>query len=300
MTNTKKQTNLSLFSNNTIDTQAHKLFDSIESRVEDGQRWWSIYSAIEVIVNPKGEIRQFYFDMKRNDKGIDELAASDFFRQCYEKTPGNRGFYKPYLNAKGMFRFIQSLSSKKAEPFKLWLAQAGYERVEEEHNPDLIIDRGIKTYRKHGVSEEDISTRMLIRQMGKEKRKECTSSLSASGIVSGKDYAAITNDIYRQTLYMNAAEIRRHKGLKAGENTRPHFQPIEGTGVMTSEDIIAVLCMKKGAKNMEDIKAITKFACGLGRNTIEKMNSFMDEDEDTTKNNLTDRQIRMRAKAKIS
>ena len=121
-----------------------------------------------------------------------------------------------------LLRIIQSISSPKAEPFKLWLAQVGRERIEETIDPELTIDRALETYLKKGYSHEWINQRLQAIQV----RKELTNEWDARGVQKGVEYAILTDEITKAWSGMNTRQYKNLKGLKK-ENLRDNMTTLE-------------------------------------------------------------------------
>ena len=121
-----------------------------------------------------------------------------------------------------LLRIIQSIPSPKAEPFKLWLAQVGRERIEETIDPELTIDRALETYFKKGYSREWINQRLQAIQV----RKELTDEWDARGVQKGVEYAILTNEISRAWSGMSTRQYKNLKGLKKG-NLRDNMTTLE-------------------------------------------------------------------------
>lgn len=123
------------------------------------------------------------------------------------------------VNTKDLLRLIQSIPSKKAEPFKTWLAQVGSERLDEIADPQKAIDRAVETYRQKGYPEEWITQRMMTIKM----RKELTDEWQNRGITQEKDYAILTNEMTKAWSGMSVQEYKQLKGLKK-ENLRDNMR----------------------------------------------------------------------------
>jgi len=126
------------------------------------------------------------------------------------------------VSTKGAFRLIQSIPSKKAEPFKKWLAQVGYERVQEIENPELAQERMKKLYELKGYSKEWIDKRLR----GIAIRQNLTEEWNNRGVEQETDFAILTAEISKATFGMTPAEYKKFKGLK-NENLRDHMTDIE-------------------------------------------------------------------------
>lgn len=125
-------------------------------------------------------------------------------------------------NTEVLLRIIQSIPSPKAEPFKLWLAQVGRERIEETIDPELSIERALETYLEKGYSREWINQRLQAIQV----RKELTDEWDARGVQQGKEYAILTDEITRAWSGMNTRQYKNLKGLK-NENLRDNMSTLE-------------------------------------------------------------------------
>lgn len=126
------------------------------------------------------------------------------------------------MNTEQILRLIQSIPSKKAEPFKLWLAQVGKERIDETYDPEISINRALDTYRKKGCSEEWINQRLKTIDI----RKEFTDELREKGIKDNKDFAMLTNILTQTWSGYSVKEYKNLKGLKK-ENLRDNMSNME-------------------------------------------------------------------------
>ena len=153
-------------------------------------------------------------------------------------------------NIEQILRLIQSIPSKKAEPFKLWLAQVGKERIDEAYDPEIAINRALDIYRKKGYSEEWINQRLKTIDI----RKEFTDELKAKGINAGKDFAILTNILTQAWSGYSVKEYKNLKGLKK-ENLRDNMTNMELVLNMlaeTSSTEISKSKKEKGFKEAED------------------------------------------------
>ncbi len=129
-----------------------------------------------------------------------------------------------------LLRLIQSIPSKKAEPFKLWLAQVGRERIEETIDPELAIDRAVETYQKKGYSDDWIHQRLLAIRI----RNELTDEWQKRGVEKGREYAILTDEITKAWSGMNTRQYKNLKGLKK-ENLRDNMSDLELVLTMLAE-----------------------------------------------------------------
>lgn len=168
---------------------------------------------------------------------------------------GQNGLKRKVLagNTKAVLRLIQSIPSKKAEPFKIWLAQVGSERLDEIADPQKAIDRAIATYREKGYSEEWITQRMMTIKM----RKELTAEWQERGITQEKDYAILTNEMTKAWSGLSVQEYKKYKGLKK-ENLRDNMTNIELVLNMLAEVTTTELSQKEKPVSFKENKEIAK------------------------------------------
>jgi hypothetical protein len=167
-----------------------------------------------------------------------------------------------------LLRLIQSIPSPKAEPFKLWLAKVGYERIEETEDPELAFDRAMKMYLQKGYSREWINQRLK----SIEVRKELTDEWQDRGMKEGLEYAILTNEITKAWAGRTVKNYKRLKGLKK-ENLRDNMTNLELVLNMLAEVSTATISKKKKPKGLEHNKQIAKeggFAAKKARLEIER------------------------------
>ena len=166
-----------------------------------------------------------------------------------------------------LLRIIQSIPSPKAEPFKMWLAQIGRERIEETIDPELTIERALETYHRKGYSREWINQRLQAIQV----RKELTDEWDARGVQQGIEYAILTDEISRAWSGMTTRQYKRLKGLKK-ENLRDNMSTLELVLNMLAEATTTEISKQKGpetfAENIEIARAGGKVA-GDARKAVE-------------------------------
>lgn len=146
-----------------------------------------------------------------------------------------------------LLRIIQSIPSPKAEPFKLWLAQVGRERIEETIDPELTINRALETYLKKGYSREWINQRLQAIQV----RKELTDEWDARGVQMGKEYAILTDEITKAWSDMNTRQYKNLKGLKK-ENLRDNMTTLELVLNMLAEATTAEISKQKAPEGLRE------------------------------------------------
>lgn len=172
------------------------------------------------------------------------------------------------VDIEGMFRIIESIPSKNAEPIKQWLAKLGGERIDEVFDPSIAAQRVIDTYRAKGYDEKWISKRLK----GIQDRKELTDVWYDNGIVDGREYAMLTNEIYKEWSGMTAKEYKQYKGLRK-ESLRDNMDNIEIILTDLSEETAKRLAEKHKPKGLELNKKVAKMgghAAKVARDDIEK------------------------------
>ena len=162
----------------------------------------------------------------------------------------------------GIFRIIQSIPSPKAEPFKMWLAEVGKERIDETIDPELTINRALETYLKKGYSKEWINQRLQAIQV----RKELTDTWQEHGVKEGKEYAILTNEITKAWSGMTTREYKDFKGLKK-ENLRDNMSTLELVLNMLAEATTTELTNIHNPKNLDENKKIAKRGGTIAGNT---------------------------------
>lgn len=192
---------------------------------EENEEWYfSIVDVVQVLTDQPDfdKARKYWNKLKQrmSDEGS-ELVT--FCHQLKMKSPKDGKRYKTDVASTiGLLRIIQSIPSPKAEPFKLWLAQVGTERIEETIDPELSIDRALETYARKGYSREWINQRLQAIQV----RKELTDEWQERGIQQGREYAILTDEITRAWSGMTTRQYKRLKGLKK-ENLRDNMTTTE-------------------------------------------------------------------------
>lgn len=191
------------------DTQI-KLFGDKKVRslwVEDEEQWYfSVVDVVEVLtdsVNP----RDYWFKMKKRVHSEDGIELSTICRQFKMVAQDGKLRETDCANVKSLFRIIQSIPSPKAEPFKQWLAQVGYERIAEIENPELAQERMKELYEQKGYPKDWIDKRIR----GIVIRQNLTDEWKERGITAEKDYAILTAEISKATFGMTPSEYKRRK-----------------------------------------------------------------------------------------
>ncbi len=171
-------------------------------------------------------------------------------------------------NTESLFRIIQSIPSKKAEPFKQWLAKVGYERVQEIENPELAQARMKELYRQKGYSDDWIEKRVR----GIAIRQELTDEWKGRGVEEGKEFAILTNEISKATFGKTVEEYKEFKNLNK-ENLRDHMTDLELIFSMLGERVTTEITKNKNAESFPECKTAAQkggTVAGKARKDAEK------------------------------
>ena len=200
----------------------------------------------------------------------DELLGSYIGTNCPQvamKTATGKLRKTLAANTEQILRIIQSIPSPKAEPFKIWLAQVGRERIEETIDPELTIDRALDTYQKKGYSKEWINQRLQAIQV----RKELTDEWDKRGIQKGIEYAILTDEISRAWSGMSTRQYKQLKGLKK-ENLRDNMSTLELVLNMLAEATTTEISKQKEPETFSENMAVARAggeAAGEARKAVE-------------------------------
>ncbi len=204
-----------------------KLFEDKRIRTawdDDQEEWYfSVVDVVSVLTDqatPKSASTYWSVLKKRLTSEGSELLTN--CKQLKMKATDGKQRLTDVADTGQLLRIIQSIPSPKAEPFKLWLAQVGKERIEETIDPELTIDRALETYLKKGYSKEWINQRLQAIQV----RKELTDEWDSRGVLKGVEYAILTNEISRAWSGMTTKQYKNLKGLKK-ENLRDNMSTLE-------------------------------------------------------------------------
>ena len=228
-----------------------------------------VFSIVDIVkiltesIQPEGYIK----DMRKRDdelsKGWGQIATP-----LQIQTKG--GLQKiNCASIQGIFRIIQSIPSPKAEPFKLWLARVGQERIEEIQDPERAIVRAKKIYEQKGYTDDWIAKRMR----GINIRNTLTDEWKNRGAKEGFDFAMLTNEIYKGTFDMTAKGIKDYKSLTPPDNLRDHMGELELILTMLGEATTTELAQTRNSQGVKDLKKDAKdggSVAGNARKEIEQ------------------------------
>lgn len=202
-----------------------KMFEGSQIRsVWDNEREEWYFSVVDVIgsLTESNNPRDYWYRVKKRMSEEERSELSTFCRQLKLKSTDSKSYKTDVVDMQGIFRIIQSVPSPKAEPFKMWLAEVGKERIDEIIDPELTIDRALEGYARKGYSREWINQRLQAIQV----RKELTDTWQDHGVKAGNEYAILTNEISKAWSGMTTREYKDFKGLKK-ENLRDNMSTTE-------------------------------------------------------------------------
>ena len=202
-----------------------KMFEGSQIRsVWDNEREEWYFSVVDVIgsLTESNNPRDYWYRVKKRMSEEERSELSTFCRQLKLKSTDGKSYKTDVADMQGIFRIIQSVPSPKAEPFKMWLAEVGKERIDEIIDPELTIDRALEGYASKGYSREWINQRLQAIQV----RKELTDIWQDHGVKAGNEYAILTNEISKAWSGMTTREYKDFKGLKK-ENLRDNMSTTE-------------------------------------------------------------------------
>ena len=243
------------------------LFDDIEiRRVEFDGEWHYSVEDVVLLLTDSTDIKQYIKKLRSRDSEL----ASNWGTICTPLPMKARDGKKRLVNcsdSEGLFRIIQSIPSKKAEPFKKWLARVGKERLDEIEQPEKAVERGRGYYTAKGYSQQWVETRTA----SIEARHKFTDTLKDSGINEGYQYAILTNELYSSSFGLDATEYKEHKGLSKDESLRDHMTPLELASVIFSEATSTEIITKNGADNFVETKKAIHIAGNITKEAISKI-----------------------------
>lgn len=234
---------------------------------EDEETWYfSIIDVIEILTDTSIP-RRYWSDLKGKLKS----EGSEVYEKIVQlkmTAPDGKQRETDCFSTEDLLRVIQSIPSPKAEPFKLWLAKVGYERIEETEDPELAFDRAMKTYLRKGYSKEWINQRLK----SIEVRKELTDEWRERQMKEGQEYAILTDEITKAWADRSVRDYKKFKGLKK-ENLRDNMTNLELVLNMLAEASTTEISRKQKPKGLVENKKVAQrggYAAKKARIEIEK------------------------------
>ena len=238
---------------------------------EEKEEWYfSVVDVVAVLTDQPDarHARTYWAVLKKrmNSEGAGQLLTN--CKQLKMTAADGKRRLTDAADTEQLLRIIQSIPSPKAEPFKLWLAQVGRERIEETIDPELTIDRALETYLKRGYSREWINQRLQAIQV----RKELTDEWDARGVQKGVEYAILTDEISRAWSGMSTRQYKNLKGLKK-ENLRDNMTTLELVLNMLAEATTTEISKQKAPSTFSeniDVAREGGEAAGIARKAVEE------------------------------
>ena len=270
--------------NNKLETILN-LFEGKEIRsvwnAEKEEYFFSVIDVIQVLTDSKIP-KRYWTDLKRK-------MTSEEGSQLYEKIvqlkmksfKDGKMYLTDTLDTEGMLRLIESVPSKKAEPFKLWLASLGKERIDEVFNPEIAINRAIDYYRNKGYTDKWIEGRLK----GILDRKKLTDIWKENGIKDNFEYAVLTNDIYKTWSGMKASEYKEHKNIRK-ESLRDNMTDVEVALTDLGEIATRELAKKHKPQGLKENRKIAKAGGEVAKTARDDLEEKLGETIISKENNL--------------
>jgi len=233
-------------------------------RIYDKKSDTWFFSVVDVVgaLTDSTNPRRYWSDLKK------QIAEQEGFSELYEKivqlklkAPDGKMRETDCANTESLFRIIQSIPSPKAEPFKLWLAKIGYERIQEIADPERSLNRARDNWRKHGCSDEWIQRRMS----GQETRNKLTDYWKDHDIQKGQEYAILTNIIHQECFGSSLNKHQKLKGLEKKHNLRDHMTEAELLFTALAELSTRQIAESMNAKGLTENKKASKAGGGIAK-----------------------------------
>lgn len=227
-----------------------KLFEDKNIRVawnDSEEKWYfSVVDIVAVLTDNDYQKSRNYWKWLKNKLIQEGSELVSNTNQLKMKAYDGKLRDTDVMNTEQILRLVQSIPSKKAEPFKLWLAEVGKERIDEAYDPEITINRALDTYRKKGYSEEWINQRLKTIDV----RKEFTDELKRVGVSKNKDFAILTNMLTQVWSGYSVKEYKNLKGLKK-ENLRDNMTNMELVLNMLAETSVAEISKSTNAQGVK-------------------------------------------------
>ena len=256
--------------NNKLETIS-KLFEDKEIRsVWDSEKEEYYFSVVDVIgaLTESTDSKDYWYRLKKRMTEEEKSELSTKCRQLKLKSKDGKFYSTDTLDTKGIFRLIESVPSPKAEPFKLWLAQMGKERIDEVFDPELAVNRAVDYYRAKGYDDNWIKARLT----GVVDRRKLTDVWKENGITRDYEYGILTNEIYQEWSGMKASQYKEYKGLRK-ESLRDNMTDIEVALTDLGEIATRELAKEHKPYGLKENRKVAKMgghAAKVARDDIEK------------------------------
>ena len=253
------------------------------------EEWWFVAVDIVEVLTDSKDPSGYLKDMRRRDESFSQGWGQIATPLLIETSGGRQNIN--CVSVKGAFRLVQSIPSLKAEPFKQWLAQVGYERVQEIENPELAQKRMKELYKAKGYSEEWIEKRVR----GIAIRDELTDEWKKREVGTEREYAILTAEISKATFGMTPSEYQQFKGLKK-QNLRDHMNDLELIFTMLGEASTTKIARSKDAQRFVENKDAAQKGGKIAGEAREKLELEAGEKVVSSENYLMENQFSKRKK----
>jgi hypothetical protein len=231
----KEETHIAIFNGKTI-----------RKKLVNDKWFFSVVDVVGVLTD-SSDSNDYWYRLKKREQESSGIELSTFCRQLKLIAEDGKLRETDCSDTEGIFRIIQSIPSKKAEPFKRWLAKVGYERIQEIENPELAQERMKKLYELKGYSKDWIDKRLR----GIAIRQDLTDEWKNRDINEEIEFAILTNEISQATFGKTVEEYKKFKGLKR-ENLRDHMDELELIFGMLGEKVTTEITINKNAQGFDE------------------------------------------------
>ncbi len=254
--------------NNKLETISN-LFEGKEIRsVWDAEKEEYYFSVVDVIraLTESTDAKDYWYRLKKRMKEKERSELSTKCRQMKLKSTDGKFYSTDTLDTKGILRLIESVPSPKAEPFKLWLANLGKERIDEVFDPEIAVTRAVEYYRSRGYDDKWIKSRLT----GIVDRFKLTDVWKESGIAKNYEYGILTNEIYQEWSGMKASQYKEYKGLRK-ESLRDNMTDIEVTLTDLGEIATRELVKEHKPYGLKENREMAKRGGRIAKNTRDNL-----------------------------
>ena len=261
----------------------NKMFNSETIRTiwnREEQRYYISVIDIVGVLSESKDKRKYWNKLKQRLRN----EGNESVTNCHQlklKSSDGKYYNTDVVDIEGMFRIIESIPSKNAEPIKLWLARLGRERIDEVFDPSITVQRAIDTYRAKGYDEEWIIKRIK----GIQARKKLTDIWKEGGVTKEVEFSILTNDIYKEWSGMTANEYKEFKGLRK-ESLRDNMDELEVLLADIGETTTRKLAEKHKPIGLEENRIIAKEGGTIANNTRKDIESRLGENIVNKSNSL--------------
>ena len=253
-THLENKNKLETISNLFEDNEIRSVWDS-----EKEEYYFSVVDVINALTDSKNP-NDYWYRLKTRMSNEEKSEVSTKCRQLKLKSKDGKYRETDVLDTKGILRLIESVPSPKAEPFKLWLASLGSERIDEVFDPEIAVNRAVEYYRNKGYTDDWIKARLT----GIVDRFKLTDVWKEGGINKPIEYALLTNEIYKGWSGMKASEYKKHKGIRK-ESLRDNMTDIEVALTNIGEIAARDIAITEKPQGLEENLKVAKRGGGVAK-----------------------------------